>query len=283
MRSVAVVTDSTCDLDLAMRERYGISVVPLFVQFGERRLRDGIDLEREDFYGLLATGGALPTTAQPTAEMFADAFRPLVAAGRSIVCLTIMGSLSETIDAARTAAGGFPGARIEIVDSETVAGGLALQAMHAADLARSGASVDEILAALASARARQRGYATVPDLTHALRTGRLSRTQAFVGSLVRVVPVLRIGGGRIAEETRVRTFERAQEAMVDAAAAAAGTGDGARLCVVHARAAEIAASIARRVRARLRAKPHTFDVVEAGPVNATHAGPGGVGIFVLPA
>lgn len=278
--AVAVVTDSTSDLGPALQERYGIDVVPLFVNFGDTRYRDTVELSHEAFYAKLQAEAVLPTTSQPTPAMFADAFRPHVEAGRSVICLTIMSVLSGTINAARAAAQTFPGAPIHIVDSETVSGGLALQAMHAAELARDGADAETILAALARDRVAGRGYATLPDLSHAVRTGRLSRAQAFVGSLVKIVPVLRIDGGRVEEEARVRTFARAQDAMV--AAAARHAAGGARACVIHTRAPEVARELAERLRATVSTGLRSVDMFEAGPAIGTHAGPGAVGIFVLP-
>jgi DegV family protein with EDD domain len=283
MAAVAVVTDSTSELDPAMQASYGVDVVPLFVNFGETRYRDTIDLTRDAFYDKLRDEAVLPTTSQPTSAMFEDVFRRHVEAGRAIVCLTIMSLLSGTINAATAAALAFPGAAIHVVDSATVSGGLALQAMHAADLAREGTDAAAILAALARDRACERGYATLPDLSHAVRTGRISRAQAFIGSLVKIVPVLRIDGGRIEEEARVRTFARAQETMVAAASRDANAAPGARVCVIHARAAELAAALAARLHERIVTELRSFDVFEAGPVIGTHTGPGAVGMFVLPA
>jgi DegV family protein with EDD domain len=283
MTAVAVVTDSTSELDPAMQTRYGIEVVPLFVNFGEARFRDTIDLTRDAFYDKLRDEKELPTTSQPTSAMFEDVFRRHVEAGRAVVCLTIMSLLSGTINAANAAAQQFPGAAIHVVDSATVSGGLALQALHAADLASNGADAPAILAALERDRAMERGYATIPDLSHSVRTGRITRAQAFIGSLVKIVPVLRIGNGKIEEEARVRTFARAQETMVASAARDANVAPGARVAVIHTRAPELAASLSAQLRESIVTELRSFDVLEAGPVIGTHAGPGAAGIFVLPA
>lgn len=279
--TVAVVTDSTSDLDEPRRRRWEVDVVPLFVNFGAQQYRDTVDLSRDQFYAKLATTSELPTTTQPTPAMFAEAFRPHVEAGRTVICLTIMSRLSGTINAAMAAANEFAGAVIHVVDSESVSGGLALQAIHAAELARSGADADAILAALAHDRRALQGYATVPDLSHAVRTGRISRAQAFIGSLIKIVPVLRIEHGSIEAEAQVRTFSRAQDVMVAAALRAIGTRAKARLCVVHTRALDLAAAIEQRLLGS-SAEFTAIDVVEAGPAIATHAGSGAVGIFVLP-
>ncbi|HEY0393711.1 MAG TPA: DegV family protein [Candidatus Elarobacter sp.] len=279
---VAVVTDSTSDLDRAEAQARGITVVPLFVHFGDARYTDNVELTRDEFYRKLSSIKVLPTTSQPTPALFEDAFRPHAEAGRAIVCLTIMGSLSGTINAAHTAAQSFPNAEIHIVDSETVAGGLALLAEHASEIARAGGDAQAVLDALARDRQVLRGFASIPDLSHAVRTGRVSRAQAFIGSLVKIVPVLRIERGKVEEHARVRTFARAIDTMIEAAAAEANKADGARISVIHSHAGELAASVVEKLRAKLTTAPHVFEVLEAGPVIGTHAGQGAVGLFVIP-
>ncbi len=100
--------------------------------------------------------------------------------------------------------------------------------------------------------------------------------------MVKIVPVLRIDDGRIEEEARVRTFARAQERMIAAASRTANAAPDARVCVIHTRAPELATALAARLRERIVTDLRSFDVFEAGPVIGTHAGPGAVGIFVLP-
>jgi len=141
MGGVVVVTDSTADLDPAIARELAIDVVPLFVNFGERRFRDGIDLTRADFYRMLASEPELPTTSQPTSAMFEEVFGPHVAAGRAIVGVFISSKLSGTMNAARGAAEQFPQARIELFDSLTATAGLGLLATGAAELARAGADI----------------------------------------------------------------------------------------------------------------------------------------------
>ena len=279
---VAIVTDSTADLDTADARARGIGVVPLFVQFGDARYQDNVELTREEFYRKLASLTVLPTTSQPTPAMFEDAFRPHVEAGRPIVCLTIMASLSGTINAANTAAQSFPGAEIHVVDSETVTGGLALQVQHASEIAAAGGDAQAVLDALARDREVERGFATLPDLSHAVRTGRVSRAQAFIGSLVKIVPVLRIDRGKVEPQARVRTFARALDTMIDAAAEEANRADGARICVIHAQAAADADRVAEALRAKITTTPRAFERFVAGPVIGTHAGQGAIGIFVIP-
>lgn len=281
--SVAIVTDSTSDLTPEMAAEAGITVVPLFVNFGDRRYADGVDLSRAAFYRMLASESVLPTTSQPTAVMFEDAFRPLIDAGHDVVCITIDGNLSGTVNAATAASNQFPDASVCVVDGQTVTAGLALIALRAAERARAGATCHEIVAGVEHDRARGIGFATVPDLTHAVRTGRLSRAQAFVGSALKILPVLRIGRGEIGEEARVRTQSRALEAVVDAALREGDRAGGSRYGVVDAAAPELGDRVETLLREKMTKTPYEIRRFTVGPVVGTHAGSGAAGVFVLPA
>lgn len=278
---IAIVTDSTSDIVPERASELGVVVVPLFVVFGDTSYRDCIDLSRADFFSKLETEKVLPITSQPTAQMFEDAFRPSVEAGDAILCLTVSSHLSGTINAARAAAQRFPEAQIEIYDSESAAGGLGLMVLRARELRNAGAGMDQILAALDRERSTQRLYACFPDLSHLQRTGRIGRAKAVLGSLMKIVPVLCLKDGRVEAEAQVRTFARAQETMLALAVKAAPDFSTARFLVMHTNAPQLADTVLEKLRARLDGvTPRMLDVLEAGPVIATHGGPGAVGIFI---
>lgn len=278
---IAVVTDSTSDISPERARELGVTVVPLFVVFGERSYRDRIDLERAEFYEKLKTEKTLPITSQPTAQMFEDAFRPLVEAGDEILCLVVSSHLSGTINAARAGAARFPDAKIRVYDSESVAGGLAMMVERARDLALAGADADTIVRVLDDERRRQRLFACFPDLSHLQRTGRIGKAQQVLGTLMKIVPVLALENGQVEARAQVRTFARAQEQMIDLALGAVTDRSKARFRVIHTNASDLAQSVLKRLRQRLDGEsPRELRTEEAGPVIAVHGGPGAVGIFV---
>jgi DegV family protein with EDD domain len=282
---VAIVTDSTSDISLERAARLGITVVPLFIVFGDKSCQDNVELSRAEFYHKLETEKVLPITSQPTSGMFEDAFRPLAAAGEEILCLVISSHLSGTVNAAGAAANEiakeFPGARIRVYDSETVAGGLGMMALQAQAMASQGSSVDEIVAQLDRERATQRLYACFSDLSHLQRTGRIGKAQALIGSLMKIIPVLALKNGEVGAEATVRTFSRAQETMLDLVMKVVTEPAKARFLVTHTKAPALAEAAAEKLRARLGGvEPAALDIWEAGPVIATHGGEGAVGVFV---
>ncbi|MGZ3496178.1 MAG: DegV family protein [Vulcanimicrobiaceae bacterium] len=278
--AIAVVTDSTSDIEPPRAQALGIDVVPLFVVWGDKSYRDYVDLSRTEFFEKLKADPVLPMTSQPTAKMFEDAFAPHVQAGDEILCLVISSKLSGTINAARAAAERFPEAKITIVDSESVAGGLGMMALQARKLASEGAGMDRILASVERDKQTQRLYALLPDLSHLVRNGRIGKAKAVIGTLMKIVPVLSLKDGQVAAEAQVRTFSRAQEAMLDLTMRNITDIPNARFLVMHTNAPELAQTVLEKLRERLGgAQPKYLDILEAGPVIATHGGPGAVGIF----
>ncbi|HTX55867.1 MAG TPA: DegV family protein [Candidatus Acidoferrales bacterium] len=279
--SIALVTDSTSDIEPQRAAALGITIVPLFVVFGDRSYRDYLDLSRRDFYAKLGREKTLPTTSQPTTQMFEEAFEPLVAAGHDVLCLTISSHLSGTINAARSAARQFPGAKIVVYDSESAAGGLGIMAMRAQELIAAGAPWDALLGALDRERRVQRLYACIFDLSHLQRSGRIGKAQAVLGTLMKIVPVIVLRDGQVSAEAQVRTFARAQSTMVDLALAAVTDPAAARFIVMHTDAPNLAEGVMEQLRGKLGgARPRLLEILEAGPVIATHSGPGSVGIAV---
>jgi len=279
--AVAIVTDSTSDLEPGTPRSDGIAVVPLFVVFGDRSYKDCVDLSREEFYRKLSSESVLPITSQPTAALFEEAFAGPVAAGDDVLCIVVSSHLSGTINAAMAAVQSFPGARIEVYDSKTVAGGLGMMVQHARAMAQRGAPLRAIVESLDAWREGQHLYACLSDLSHLQRTGRIGAAQAAMGTMMKIVPVLAVEDGKIVAKAQVRTFARAQETMLDLILKAAPPVRQAQFIVMHTNAPALAEAAERRLRERLDGEqPARLEIWEAGPVIATHGGPGAVGVFV---
>lgn len=277
---VAIITDSTADLDPDVAARLGIDVVPLFVNFGESSFRDRVDITRDEFYARLERDDVLPTTTQASTASYTEQFARHAAAGREILCISISGALSGTINAAHAAARDFSGATIRIFDSRTVSAGLMLLVTAAAELAERGSSADEIVAQLEPLREHGRLFAAIPDLSHAVRTGRVSKGMAMLGGIMKISPVVTLDDtGKIAEFARVRTFDRALDTLVDATTSHLGETANTQIAIVHARAPQTAERLRERLVEKLRRPATRLNVIETGPAIAVHAGMGAAGIF----
>ena len=281
-QTVAVVTDSTSYLPRGAAEKRGVHVVPLEVRLGERAARDGVDVTPAELITALADRSLLVQTSRPAPASFASVYREILDAGAGeIVSVHLSRELSGTWDAARAAAQEVAPDRIRVVDSRAIAMGLGFAVLTASDVAASGAGGAAVEAAATGVAARCRVLFGVADLERLRRGGRIGAASALLGGALAIKPLLHLSEGRIAPLEKVRTSARATERLVALAVAESG-GPGARLAVHHLGAEERAEDIADRLREQLpdAAELH---VSEVGAVIGAHAGPGLVGVVVVPA
>ena len=191
---VKIVVDSTADLRPELAEKVGI--VPLSIQFGERTYVSGVDITPREFYEMLVESDELPTTSQPAPYLFEEAYEKAVSEGYDVVCLTCSGKLSGTHQSANIAAAEFPG-KVHVVDSGSIAIGLAILAEYALALAEEGKSAEEIVEMLLQKREKIKILALVDTLEYLKKGGRVSSTLALAGGLLNIKPVLSVIGGEI--------------------------------------------------------------------------------------
>jgi DegV family protein with EDD domain len=216
-RRLAIVTDSTPYLPRALIEHSQIHEVSLYVGWGGELARESSYTDLDAFYERLRNSEQLPTTSQPSAGDFIACYEPLVRAGSDVLSIHIAGGLSGTCESAREAArllaqDGHPG-RVEVLDAQTGAGGLGCLVLVAADVAQSGGSLADALTAVASARESLDIWFCLDTLEYLRRGGRIGAAQAFVGTALKLKPILTFGT-EIAPVGRVRTRARAFERMV---------------------------------------------------------------------
>jgi DegV family protein with EDD domain len=284
MTDVAVVTDSTSYLPPDVVERHGIQVVPLYIVFGGDRTVPETDItDYDEFFEDLRKVDALPTTSQPSVGDFTSVYEPLLAAGREIVSVHISGGLSGTSESARQAAAalerdGKGGERIRVYDSTTAAGGLGLLTMSAATGAEAGMTADEIVARLQRTRVDLKLWFSIDTLEFLKRGGRIGAASAWIGSTLRVKPILTVQN-EMAPVERVRTSSRAFDRMVDYARQCHESGaDG--WCAQHINAPDQHARLTEACHEVFGRGPALLS--EIGPVLAVHTGPGLLGVGAVP-
>jgi DegV family protein with EDD domain len=285
MPPVAVVTDSTSYLPAEAVERDGIAVVPLYVVFGGDRTVPEVEItDYPAFFDELRAAEKLPTTSQPSVGDFLAVYEPLLAEGREVVSVHISGGLSGTPEAARQAKealarDGKGGERIEVVDSTTAAGGLGFMVLAAAHAARSGAqSAAEVAAHVAEARKELRLWFALDTLEFLKRGGRIGAASAWIGSTLRVKPILTVETEMTPVE-RVRTSARMFERLVEYAQGCADSGADA-WAAQHINAPDQCAALVDRCREIFGSEPTM--VTEIGPVLSAHTGPGLLGLGAVP-
>ncbi|GAW90963.1 DegV family protein [Calderihabitans maritimus] len=272
MRPVRIVTDSTAYIPEEWLKEYRdlITVVPLTVLFGKDTMEDSLDNQAEFLYRLKHSP-QLPTTSQPTPAAFETVFRKLKEAGHDIVGIFISRKLSGTMTSAQTAAKNVGEEGIYLLDSGSVAGGLALVVRQALRYAREGIAAKEIVSRLRNDVEALRLVFVLETLEYLKKGGRIGGASALIGTLLKIKPVLYVKG-QVNVLDKVRTFKKAVQRMLQELPA----NYRGPLGVLHIAASEAAGQLKQQV---LEKAPQAeIHVLEAGPVLATHAGPGALGI-----
>ena len=280
--AVAVVTDTTQYLPSDVVERAGLHLVSLYVRFGEESQRESDMADFDAFYDRLRAGGDLPTTSQPSIGDFLTVYEPLLEAGHDICSVHLSAGLSGTYDSALQARAhleerGFDG-RIEVVDSRTTCGGLALVALAAAAAARGGEDLAAVARRATEARDDLKVWFVLDTLEYVRRGGRIGAAQAWVGGALKVKPVLSIESEVLPVE-RVRTSGKAFERMVDYLESRKEDGADAYI-VQHIQSPDQAERLAERGREVFGRDPEFIS--ELGPVIGVYAGPGMLGVGATP-
>jgi DegV family protein with EDD domain len=193
---VKIVTDSCSDITPQLAQQFGITVVPLYVIFGNETYRDNVDLSTEEFYRKLETSKTLPTTATVTPDFFAELFTKLGEETKEILTVTLSELYSATYGAAlqgKTMVS--KDYHIEVIDSRLAIGGQMLLVISAAKMAQSGAKLDEIADWVRKAIPRVHVRMSFDTLEYLRRGGRIGKAQAFLGGLIKANPVLAIKDG----------------------------------------------------------------------------------------
>ncbi len=280
MSAVALVTDSTAYLPPELLERYSITVVPLYVRFGEEVFRDGVDITPEQFYARLRTSPVMPATSQPSAGDFLEAYRRLIEGGASaIVSIHISTKMSGTVPSALLAREQIPEVPIFIVDSLSTSMGLGFQVLEAARRLEAGQAVEEVVRAVEMLRERIRILFVVDTLEFLHRGGRIGGAQAFLGSLLNLKPLLAVRDGQVDAVERVRTKRRAVQRMLEILVSEVGDRP-IRAAVIQGGTPEEGGNLGEEVRSRLNCQE--LYIAELSPVIGTHAGPGTVGVVTCP-
>jgi DegV family protein with EDD domain len=282
MSKVAIVTDSTAIIPPEISKGYPIYSAPLQVIWDGQIYRDGIDIHPTEFYQRLQQSKTMPTTSQATPAAFNELYKRLLDEDYSIISIHISSKLSGTLDSATQARANFPGAKIQLVDSNSTAMSMGFQIMAVARIAAQGATLQECTALANQASSRIGVLFLVNTLEFLRRGGRIGGAAAFLGTALNLKPILELRDGRIEAIERVRTMGKALDRVLNLFSERIGTQRPVRISALHAAAPEEARQLLERARSCFG----TNEVSEAflseiSPVLGTHTGPGCIGLAYM--
>lgn len=272
--TVKIVTDSAADLPPTLAEELGITVVPVYLRFGDEVYRDRVDISEDEFYHRLLHDPIHPSTTQPTPQDFAETYQKLSQEAGGIISIHISSRLSGTYNSAiqgkQLVEDGCP---IEVVDSQTVSIANGLIAMEAAKIARSRKSLEQVVAEVKQIIPSIHLLILLDTLKYLAKGGRIGKAKALLGSILNVKPLLTVKDGELVPAGQVRTRSQGIQRLFNFAKNAVGIQD---LSIVYSTTPDEAQILAERIGSIFPQERITL--ARVGPALGVHAGPGALAI-----
>ncbi|MGD1120028.1 MAG: DegV family protein [Dehalococcoidales bacterium] len=277
--TVKIVTDTLSDITGDLAAKLDVTLVPLYVRFGEEIYRDRVDITSEDFYRRLVNEPKLPSTTQPTPNDFTAVYKKLAEETDEILVIVVSSKLSGTYQSAMQARDYLKGkCRVEIVDSLQVAMAEGLIVIAAAQAVKEGANLDRVADMARKAVPRSHLYAYFDTLKYLARGGRIGKAQGLLGSMLSVKPILTTRDGEMAPLTRVRSLNAGLDYLYNTAA---GVPKIEGLAVEHTTTRADADKLVERL-GKIYPKEKIYRSV-ISPVIGTYSGPLALAVTVLEA
>ena len=272
--TIKIVTDSSADLPAQLVQELGITVVPLYVRFGEKVYRDRVDISEDEFYQRLLHDPVHPSTIQPTPQDFANVYQKLSPEADGIISIHISAKLSGTCNSALQGKEMIEnGCPIEVVDSQTTSMGLGLIDIAAAIVAKAGEGLPTVMEEVKQAIPSIRLLFLLDTLEYLLLGGRIGKAKALLGSILNVKPVLTLKDGEVVPAGQVRSRAKGIERLFDFAKSASNIQD---LAVVYNTTPDEAQALGERMGTIFTREQ--IKLSRVGPMLGVHVGPGALAI-----
>lgn len=216
MSKVGIIIDTACDLPKEAYEELNVAMLPLWVHFSDKSYRDQVDIEKDEFYGLLDK--EFPKTSTPSPLEIKEIVDKEFASGADeVIIITLSSRLSGANNLANLVAMDYDG-KVKVFDTKNIAIGSGFYAYRAAELRDQGHSADEIIKIMEDDRAKMksRTYFVIPELTNLINGGRIGKVRGVIGQLLHIKPIITCDAdGVYYDVDKVRGFAKAQRRLVD--------------------------------------------------------------------
>ena len=279
MSRVAIFTDSASDLDPAAAAAEGIGIVPLLVSFGPDSYKAGVEMSTEAFWErMVAPDAPFPKTAASSPGDFKEAYEAAFEAGAAaIVSVHVASTLSGTIKSAQIARDMLPDREIHVVDSLGASMAEGILAQMGVELAAEGRSAAEIAEVLEARVPDLLIYVALDTLEYLRKGGRISGTQATIGTLLSVKPIIKVENGVVETIDRVRTRAKARERLIELIV----ERPIERLAILHTVSPDVEAFRDQVLSRAPGLDPADVTIDLVGASVGPHLGPGCVGAAIL--
>jgi DegV family protein with EDD domain len=214
--AIKVITDSGADLSPEVAKELGITIVPVYIYFGDKAYKDGVDIGPDELYKRLVEGPIYPTTTQPMPADFAEAYGSLSKDADAIVSIHLPTKVSGTCNAALQGIEiAKPKCEVHVVNSFSVSVGLGIIATAAARVAKAGGNLAEVLEETKKAISQTQIRGLLDTIHYLLKGGRITKAKALVGTLLKVKPILTMRDGGLIQAGMARSYDKGIEQLFD--------------------------------------------------------------------
>lgn len=278
-QKIAIVTDSSCDLDAELIEAYGIQVLPLHIVYHDREYRDRVDITPDEVYTQLEV--EVPKTSLPSPAEISSLFSRLRDEDFThILAIHISSGLSGTFNAVSKVAEDFKDIVIEVLDSKTLSLGLGMTVLEAAREVQNSLSFHNAVSVAKTVCRKTKAYYVLATLEYLKKGGRIGYVSGTVGELLNVKPIITLNEeGKYVTHSKVRGREQSLRKLMDALTEHVRDRDS-NVAIVHGGAEQEAFEFLQRAREHPNVKEVFFSQVS--PALGVHTGPGLVGFIVSP-
>ncbi|WIF89081.1 DegV family protein [Acholeplasma laidlawii] len=280
MNKVLITTDSTADLSPEILETRNIKMVPLYVRFNDESYKDSIDITTLELYKKVEDYGFLPKTQAASPGDFEMFFKKYLDEGYKIVHISIGSKISATYKSALLAIDLLETKDVYVIDSANLSSGIALLVLKASDLKDQGLSAEEINEKILKLVPKVSSQFAIKTLDYLHKGGRASGLSAFVGSVLRIKPIIQVNDGKLdVYKKSVGKMSKALDVMIDDLVNLNGEIDDNYVFITHSLAPDSFEYIKNRLEKEVKVK-HILEG-HAGCVISSHCGEGTIGILYI--
>lgn len=280
--AIKILSDSGCDLPKEIIEEYNIDILPIIVNKDDKEYLDGVTIQAKEVYDGMRRGEVFKT-AQIPPHAFKDKFLEYAKNGETVIYLAFSSGLSGTYQTAlfvkESILEQYPDFDLEIIDTKAASGGFGLIVYHIARMAKEGKSKEEILEAIEFYKDNIQHIFTVDDMEYLFRGGRVTRTQAFLGGLLSIKPVLTVVDGKLVPLEKARGKNKVFKIMLDSMRERAKEANLKEqlICITHGDDLEGAMKFKELIKEEFGSESFLINMI--GAAIGAHSGPGTLSIF----
>ncbi|SET53119.1 EDD domain protein, DegV family [Natronincola peptidivorans] len=275
--AIRILTDSTSYIDESLRNTLDINIVPLSVEFPEHTFKE-TDIDNESFYKMMKEKG-IPKSSQPSVGDLYNEMEKIVQQGDDLICIFLSSKMSGTYATANMAKdmiiNNYPGANLEIIDSQSNCMQLGFAAIAAAKAAKEDKALSKVKKTALEMMKKSRFLFVPHNLEYLEKGGRIGKANAIIGNLLKIIPILTVEDGITTIFTKVRTKKKAVATIIEQVLNDIKTFGSGEIIVHHINCIDEAKKVVSQLKEKVNVE---IRIQEIGPVIGLHVGPGALGI-----